>query len=110
VGNGLWPSKCASNVGVRAIYVQIRVVFTWLKLYFKVPVLIFYVCEGLSQPIANSKHAKIMVLIFLTMKATIFDALTVFTTTTTKAVTQEHILLHIHPPISDGTIKLLLIY
>ena len=72
--NGLWPSKCASNVGVRAIYVQIRVVFTWLKLYFNVPALIFYVCEGLSQPIANQLNMqKIMVSIFLTVKATIFD-------------------------------------
>jgi len=35
---------------------QIRagcIIFTWLKPYFIVCALIFYVCEGLSQPIAN---------------------------------------------------------
>jgi len=36
--------------------------------------LIFYVCEGSSQPIANQLNMqKIMVSIFLTNKATIFD-------------------------------------
>jgi len=41
---------------------QIRIVFTWLKPYFNIRALIFYVCEGSSQPIANflfiTKHAK----------------------------------------------------
>jgi len=52
--------------------------FTWLKqLYFNSCALIFYVCEGLSRPIANSlfitKLAKNEVSLFLTMKAIIFD-------------------------------------
>jgi len=49
-------------------------IFTWLKPYFNIPSLIFYVCEGSSQPIENQLNMqKIMVSIFLTMKATIFD-------------------------------------
>jgi hypothetical protein len=46
------------------------VIFKRLKPYFKVRATIFYVCEGSSQAIANQLNLqKIMVSIFLTMKA-----------------------------------------
>jgi len=35
-----------------------RVVFTWLKPYFNISALIFYVCEGSSQTIEPIKLAK----------------------------------------------------
>ncbi len=52
-----------------------RIVFTWLKPYLNARVLISEtVCKGLSQPIANQLNMqKTMVLIFLTIKVTIFD-------------------------------------
>ncbi len=51
-----------------------RVIFTWLKTYFNVCALIFYMCEGSIQPTANQLNMqKIRVSIFLTKKATIFD-------------------------------------
>ncbi len=37
-----------------------RIVFTWLKLYFNICALIFYVCEGLSQPREPIKQFKIL--------------------------------------------------
>jgi hypothetical protein len=40
------PHNCAANTGG-------RVVFTWLKSYFNVHALIFYVFEGSSQLIAS---------------------------------------------------------
>ncbi len=48
---------------VRAnVNVYWHAIFTWLKPYFNIRALIFYMCEGSSQPIANSifitKHAK----------------------------------------------------
>jgi len=55
-------------------HVCAHVVFTWLKPYFKVCALIFYMCEGLSQAIANQLNMqKLWHQYFLTMKATIFD-------------------------------------
>ncbi len=70
------PVTLSVNVGFRwELFVNLNVlrhpIFIWLKLYFNIQDLIFYVCEGLSQPIAKCK--KIMVSIYLTMKATIFD-------------------------------------
>ncbi len=51
-----------------------RVVITWLKPYLNARALIFFVWEGSSQPIANQLNMqKIMVLIILTIKATIFE-------------------------------------
>jgi hypothetical protein len=35
-----------------------RVIFTWLKLFFNICAIIFYVYEGSSQPIEPIKHAK----------------------------------------------------
>jgi len=35
-----------------------HIVYTWLKLYFNILALIFYKCEGSSQPIEPIKHAK----------------------------------------------------
>jgi len=50
------------------------VIFTWLKPYLNAHALIFSVCEGSSQPIANQLNMqKNMVSIFLTISATIFD-------------------------------------
>ncbi len=63
----------AVNIGVSANTGR-WVVFTWLKPYFNARVLIFSMCEGSSQPIANQLNMqKIVVTIFLTIKATIFD-------------------------------------
>jgi hypothetical protein len=51
-----------------------QVIFTCLKPYLNARALIFSVCEGSSQLIANqSNMQKIMVSIFLPIKATIFD-------------------------------------
>jgi len=53
-----------------------HIVFMRLKLYLKVYALIFYVCEGSSQAIANELNMqKLWYQYFLTMKATvtIFD-------------------------------------
>ncbi len=79
-------SQCATDCGPQNVLqiwlcMQMRagtplchVVFTWLKPYFNVRALIFFMCEGSSQPIANQLNMqKIMESIFLTMKATIFD-------------------------------------
>ncbi len=49
-------------------------VFTWVKPYFNVRAIIFYMCERLHQPIANQLNMqKMTVLIYLTMRTTIFD-------------------------------------
>jgi len=73
----------AAFVNVNTMFVNVNAywhaIFTWLKLYFNVRVIIFYMCEGSSQPIANQLSIqKIMVSIFLTTKATIFDTHGIF--------------------------------
>jgi len=52
-----WATDCGphnrvAKMGMRA-NTSGHFFFTWLKLYFNVRDLIFYVCEGSSQPIAN---------------------------------------------------------
>jgi len=59
----------AANTGIRA-NIGGLVIFTSLKLYLNAHVLIFSLCEGSSQPIANQLNMqKFMVLIFLTIKS-----------------------------------------
>jgi len=48
-------TQCAKDCGPHnhAANTGRHIVFTWLRLYFNIDAIIFYVCEGLSQPIAN---------------------------------------------------------
>jgi len=55
------PVTLSVNVSFRwELFVNLNVlrhpIFIWLKLYFNIYALIFYLCEGLSQPIAKCKN------------------------------------------------------